>query len=87
MRTASGPTATPGPPASYVNSVWRVTKAGNLIFNRALANGYTGPRTRFKSLGKFQRTGRYVTQMSFRPNRGSVYKACASSFRGFTVRR
>ncbi len=67
--------------------VWKVTRAGNLIFNRALSNGYTGPNIRFKSLGKFKKRGRYVTQMSFRPNRGSVYKSCATGLRGFRVRR
>ena len=67
--------------------VWKVTKRGNLVFNRVVSNGYTGPRIRVRSLGKFKKAGRYVTQMSFRANRGSVYKPCATGFRGFRVRR
>jgi hypothetical protein len=66
--------------------VWRVTRAGNLLFNRAVANGYTGPNFRTRSLGKFKKEGRFVTQMSFEPNNGSVYKSCASGYRAFRVR-
>lgn len=80
---ASG-NATPSGKVTF--RVYHVGKHGGLSFNRSFSNGYTGPSTRVKSLGKFHKRGRYVTQLVFRPNSGSVYKSCASGFHSFRVK-
>ncbi len=73
------------PAGRVVFRVWKLKKK-RVQKIRVYVNGYTGPSYRRKSLGRFQK-GRYMSQMEFVPNRGSVYKGCASGLRTFRVKR
>jgi hypothetical protein len=74
------------PSGTAIFRVYQV-KNGRLKLIRSFSNGYTGPKIRTKSLGKFKKKGRYASQFSFRPNKGSVYKSCATGTRSFRVKR
>jgi hypothetical protein len=67
--------------------VYKVGKRGKLSYVRGYSNGYTGQNIRYKSLGKFKKRGLYKTQFVFRPNRGSVYKYCATGYRTVRVKK
>lgn len=84
-RVSAAGNARPSGTATF--RVYKVTKRGKLQLIRGFANGYTGPKVRMKSLGKFQKKGRYASQFVFRPNNGSVYKSCATGLRSFRVKR
>lgn len=74
------------PSGKVIFRVWQVKKH-RVKKIRVFVNGYTGPAYRRKSLGSFKQKGRYFSQLEFVPNRGSVYKHCASGLRTFRVKR
>lgn len=72
------------PSGTAIFRVWKV-KHNRVVKIRVFTNGYTGPHFVRKSLGRYK-PGRYLTQFEFVPNRGSVYKGCASGLRNFRVK-
>ena len=58
---------------------------GRFKFIKSISQRYVGSAIKRVSLGKFKK-GKYATLMSFKPAKGSVYKASSSGVRKFRVR-